>query len=819
MNSPLPDYILDICTSAGWTLLQSLWQFALLALAIRLLLGLLPKKMVRLRYWTLCLGLIAMLLVAATTFWTEYQRSPERIAAVVSAQPLATDAPVPAAEVEIVDLPAAALDHQELSAQALVPEESVTIAPAVPFFEQLRNWCTPYLPLLFLLWLVSCAGLLLKMGMDWRKLGRLQRLEAHPVSGEWEQRFVQLQQQLNIRRPVRLLLSGWIDEPLTFYTFKPVVLLPLGLFSGLNQQQVELLLLHELAHIKRYDFTINLLQIFCKALFFYHPAVYWLNRQIRIEREMACDDLVMKTNNRPLKYAEALLHLQSLKLGQQNAMIMAATGTSQLFKARIIRLFPSTSPNEHIHPRYLLALLLLPLLALSLFNRPNGPEQLTFAPLLEQEERPMSQLSNTEHLDMETADIEATTAMLEPGFLGEGVLNGAISVLEEQTLNEDQRATELEQSAIDAPEVEQYDASTNITSPNFGHVEHSSDLESEGEMNEGNTELMLEAIKHGNEEVVELLLDQGVSIETTAHRNRTLLIMAAHHEQLGVVQLLLDRGANVNHLSNDHYTAIGESAEHGPLAMTQLLVRAGADVNLAANNQHTPLMLAAEHGHRDIVEYLIAQGADRAAIAHDDWTAYDHAMMSGQNEIAELIGVEYAGMFEQGDWGRSEHFDDERDQLRTTERRSRSRNRNSNTNTNDGVTTTITTRDGDDVHTEVVTGSDRGRSSRVRGRQERVNSSEMPQGMDDLTIHTPIRDRLEFSFDLANSVRNARIKILDANGQFLRYLHNGRLGSGFHTINHSVEDLPSGTYSIYFNLDGEVFQQQVGQGTEFRWRN
>ncbi|MEM7572410.1 MAG: M56 family metallopeptidase [Bacteroidota bacterium] len=830
MNSPLPDYLLDICTSAGWTLLQSLWQFALLALAIRLLLVVLPKKIVRLRYWTLCLGLLTMLLVAATTFWTEYQRNPERVATVVSAQLIAADAPVPIAEVEAIGLPASAVDHQQQLERPAATDQAEVLSTVPSFVEQLKAWCTPYLPLLFLLWLVTCTGLLLKMGMDWRKLGRLQRLEAHPVGGEWEQRFIQLQQQLNIRRPVQLLLSGWIDEPLTFYTFKPVVLLPLGLFSGLNQQQVELLLLHELAHIKRYDFTINLLQIFCRALFFYHPAVYWLNRQIRIEREMACDDLVMKTNNRPIKYAEALLHLQSLKLGQQNAMIMAATGTSQLFKARIVRLFPSTTPNENIHPRYLLGLLLLPILALTLWNQPERPNQLTFAPLFQEEENGAGQIVPGELLELETSDELETDEPSATAYLGEGALNAALSALENETATEEFTLEDQDEAVLYEPEVQAESFEQNSSDIGIDHTpivlspirhtpigaglasgEHTAQFE-------GNKELIIEAIKHGNVEVVDLLIDQGVSVETKTHRGRSLLIIAVHYEQLEVAQLLIERGAEVNYLSQDHYTPLGESAEHGPLVMTELLVRAGADVNLAKNNQHTPLMLAAEHGHRDIVEYLIAQGADRAAIAHDDWTAYDHAMMSGHDEIGELIGVEYAGMFEQGNWGRAGHFDNQRER-RATERGNRSRNRNSNTNSNNGVTTTIVTTDGNEVSNEDVGGSNHSINGRARGRRERVMDGSLPAGMNDLVFRTPVQDYLEFSFDLVNRVAYARIQLLDANQNPIRDLHDGELGSGFHTLTHSVDDLRKGTYWIQFELDDELLKVEIGQGTEIQWRN
>ena len=117
----------------------------------------------------------------------------------------------------------------------------------------------------------------------------------------------------HLRGRVRLLESTLVDVPTVIGWIKPVILLPASALSGLKPHQLEAILAHELAHIRRHDYLVNLLQTLVETLLFYHPAVWWLSRRIRAERENCCDDLAVSLCGDPYTYAQALADLEELR--------------------------------------------------------------------------------------------------------------------------------------------------------------------------------------------------------------------------------------------------------------------------------------------------------------------------------------------------------------------------------------------------------------------------------------------------------------------------------------------------------------------------
>ena len=129
---------------------------------------------------------------------------------------------------------------------------------------------------------------------------------------------------------------------------RPVILMPVGLLAGLPAAQVEALLLHELAHIRRYDYLVNLLQVFVEGLVFYHPAVWWIAAVIRAERENCCDDLVVATQGDAHQYATALAALE-FNRGDARQPALAATGGSLVKRIRRLLAQPET-PRSALTP-------------------------------------------------------------------------------------------------------------------------------------------------------------------------------------------------------------------------------------------------------------------------------------------------------------------------------------------------------------------------------------------------------------------------------------------------------------------------------------
>lgn len=159
------------------------------------------------------------------------------------------------------------------------------------------------------LWLAGVCLLALRTALDWRRTRRISAL-AQPAGSAWRRRMNDLARRLGLRRVPELRELGGLVSPYLFGWLRPVVVMPLGLMARLPQDQVEALLLHELAHARRLDYLANLLQVAVEILLFHHPLVHLVSRQLRADRERACDDLVIAAGASRLAYARALAALE-----------------------------------------------------------------------------------------------------------------------------------------------------------------------------------------------------------------------------------------------------------------------------------------------------------------------------------------------------------------------------------------------------------------------------------------------------------------------------------------------------------------------------
>ena len=156
-------------------------------------------------------------------------------------------------------------------------------------------------------------------------LERLKRVRVKPAGRHWQEKTDRLCRALGISQAVSLLESAIIKVPLVIGYLKPVVLVPVGLVNSLEPGQVEAILLHELAHIQRKDYIVNILQTVLETLFFFNPAVLWLSWLIRRERENCCDDVVIAHTQNEAGYMQALIHFEEYRLGLPRQVI-ALTG-------------------------------------------------------------------------------------------------------------------------------------------------------------------------------------------------------------------------------------------------------------------------------------------------------------------------------------------------------------------------------------------------------------------------------------------------------------------------------------------------------------
>ncbi|HYD89892.1 MAG TPA: M56 family metallopeptidase, partial [Flavobacterium sp.] len=188
-------------------------------------------------------------------------------------------------------------------------------------------------------------------------------------------RFAELKAVLYIKKKVSLNESSLINQPMVIGFFKPVVLVPIGLLSGLPPKEVEAILLHELAHIRRNDYLINLLQSFLETIFFFNPFFYWLSSMIRNEREHCCDALAIKHTGSKKTFVQALLSFH--EQATPSPYVMALMGRNSLLVERVNRIVSGKtnriSPLEKFIVAACYALLFVSLVSFSFMNKKDKP--------------------------------------------------------------------------------------------------------------------------------------------------------------------------------------------------------------------------------------------------------------------------------------------------------------------------------------------------------------------------------------------------------------------------------------------------------------
>jgi beta-lactamase regulating signal transducer with metallopeptidase domain len=183
------------------------------------------------------------------------------------------------------------------------------------------------MPAIVMAWFVGAAGCSVRLLIGFISVAALRRSHHAPVLAEWQHILDRLIERMQVSRRVRLLPTDRVDSPSVIGWLRPVILAPVGMLSGLAPQQIEALLAHELAHVRRHDYLVSVLQGIAESLLFYHPAVWWISSQIRTEREHCCDDLAVEASGDVLVYARALAALESMRPAHFKTVLSANDGS------------------------------------------------------------------------------------------------------------------------------------------------------------------------------------------------------------------------------------------------------------------------------------------------------------------------------------------------------------------------------------------------------------------------------------------------------------------------------------------------------------
>lgn len=367
----------------GWTLVHFVWEGAAVALLLGVALAAMRRRSAGARYVGSCLAMIVLAAAPVVTFvLTPVDR---REVATVGAKPIplapanlhmregaapAGKAPKSGAgQATFVGLDAGTESHsRNVPATKVRGEASRATTPASAATDS-ETWhdrarraldsATPAVPWIVLGW---CVGVLVLSAWNlggWAAVRRLRSRATRGAPNDVAHSAARLSGLMGIRRAVRVLQSTIIDSPMVIGAIKPVILLPASLLTGLSPAQLDSLLAHELAHVRRHDYLVNLLQGVVETLLFYHPAVWWVSRRIRIEREHCCDDAVVALVGDRAAYVAALAAVAESAaaarpwstLGAAGRLVPAASGGSLL--ARVRRLLGLPDADAARSPRWL----------------------------------------------------------------------------------------------------------------------------------------------------------------------------------------------------------------------------------------------------------------------------------------------------------------------------------------------------------------------------------------------------------------------------------------------------------------------------------
>ena len=310
-----------IARNLGWTLIHSTWEIAVIGLLFLLLTLVLRGSSSTVRYAVALCALGLCLVLPASTFIVLKQSAPNPYLSISHA----TDKGSPGTQAK------------EAAPTSVKPALNLPPVEAkVGEAESVSQRIEPMLPKVVLVWLLGLLAMCVRLAGGLYSLHRLKRTASPELDDKWQTLTESVAKRLGLTRTVKIMFSDRIESPAVIGFVKSVVLFPVSAVARLSPSQIEALIAHEVAHIRRHDMLVNLIQSLIETALFYHPVVWWISSVVRSEREHCCDDLAIQVTGDRAGYARALVCLEELRLAP--SLAMAANSGSLLSRIQRIAL-------------------------------------------------------------------------------------------------------------------------------------------------------------------------------------------------------------------------------------------------------------------------------------------------------------------------------------------------------------------------------------------------------------------------------------------------------------------------------------------------
>lgn len=319
MNLHLDNAAQRIIQAFSWMLIHSLWQGLLLAVVTAVVLIATKKSGARLRYNLVAVQFLLFIVACCCTFAWEWYQAPVKAIA-----------------------PLAGTIGNEASRWFHLDADGIR-----RFAQTCISYFTANAPMVVLLWSVLFVFRSVRMMGSLVYVYRAKSKYTYAPPANWQQRVELLCEKLQIGKAVRLLESGYVKVPMVIGHLKPVILMPVGLLAGLPAEQVEAVLLHELAHIRRHDYVVNFLQTLAETVFFFNPGLLWISSLLRDERENCCDDIALEQTKNKREFVQALISFKEHALNAKQYAV-AFPGKKNHLLHRVSRIM--SNKNQTLGP-------------------------------------------------------------------------------------------------------------------------------------------------------------------------------------------------------------------------------------------------------------------------------------------------------------------------------------------------------------------------------------------------------------------------------------------------------------------------------------
>jgi bla regulator protein blaR1 len=366
----------NLTFALGWTVVNALWQGIIVAALLAFVLYFLRHKKAKTRYQVSVSALFLLFGVSVFTF---------------------------VSIIESINRGGQIDENMGLILRGIVSSQSVDNQS---FMQSVLQFFSQHLSFIVLIWLVGIAFFALRMMGGLMYVEILKTRHLTPLSIEWQSRMNLYKNRLKISQKVQLLESALVAVPMTIGWLKPLILLPVGTVNSMSTQQVEAIIAHELAHIAGRDYLLNIIQTIIEILFYYHPAVWFISANIRMERENRCDDVAVALCGNSLTYAKALLAIQEMQhqnIRTYGLAMTFSTNKKGLLLNRIKRILNQPQNRNNIMEKlFATALLVIAVSAFAFTDKQQNPTTLNAmeeAPQYLSQNLPSDTIPNEENVD------------------------------------------------------------------------------------------------------------------------------------------------------------------------------------------------------------------------------------------------------------------------------------------------------------------------------------------------------------------------------------------------------------------------------------